>query len=109
MSERNAVHDTFTIERTYDATPARVFAAWAQAEAKARWFVGPEPWKPLERSLDLRVGGREVLKGAFAGGPVTLFEAVYHDLVPDQRLVFSYAMSMDERRISVSLVTVQMT
>jgi uncharacterized protein YndB with AHSA1/START domain len=109
MSERSATHATFTIERTYDAKPARVFAAWSQAEAKARWFIGPEPWKPLERSLDLRVGGREVLKGRFTGGPVTLFEAVYHDVVPDQRLVFAYAMSVDEKRISVSLATVQLT
>jgi uncharacterized protein YndB with AHSA1/START domain len=108
MSERSAVHDSFTIERTYDATPARVFAAWASPEAKARWFVGPESWKQLERSQQFSVGGREVLKGAFAGGPVTLFEAVYHDIVSNQRLIFAYTMYLDEKRISVSLATVQL-
>ena len=29
MTERSVTHATFVIERTYDATPARVFAAWA--------------------------------------------------------------------------------
>ena len=31
-------HDTFTLERTYPATPERVFAAWASSEAKGQWF-----------------------------------------------------------------------
>ncbi|WP_255662547.1 hypothetical protein [Myxococcus sp. RHSTA-1-4] len=38
MTERSATHATFTIERTYAASPARVFAAWSRLEAKARWF-----------------------------------------------------------------------
>jgi uncharacterized protein YndB with AHSA1/START domain len=36
MSPRSATHATFVIERTYDATPARVFAAWADRSAKAQ-------------------------------------------------------------------------
>jgi uncharacterized protein YndB with AHSA1/START domain len=38
MPERSVTHSTFVIERTYDASPARVFAAWLQPKAKARWF-----------------------------------------------------------------------
>lgn len=37
MTARSVTHDKFTIERTYPATPARVFAAFASAEAKASW------------------------------------------------------------------------
>jgi uncharacterized protein YndB with AHSA1/START domain len=107
QNERSTTHASFTIERTYQATPARVFAAWSQPEAKARWFVGPQGWTAIERSLQVRVGGREVLKGILADGPVTLFEAVYHDVIPDQRLIYTYAMTMDDRRISVSLATVE--
>ncbi len=40
MSERS-VHATFVLERTYEASPAQVFAAWATPAAKARWF-GPD-------------------------------------------------------------------
>lgn len=39
-SRRSAQHATFVIERTYDAPPARVFAAWAEPKAKAQWFAG---------------------------------------------------------------------
>jgi dihydrofolate reductase len=42
MPERFVIHDTFVIERTYPASPARVFAAWADPAVKSRWFVGLE-------------------------------------------------------------------
>jgi uncharacterized protein YndB with AHSA1/START domain len=103
------LHGTITLERSYDASPARVFAAWADAEAKARWFVGPaERWTLIERGLDFRVGGRERLKGIFGAGPVTLFEAQYHDIVPDRRIIYAYSMWHGERLLSVSLTTVEL-
>ena len=42
MSARSTQHATFVIERTYAASPARVFNAFADRAAKARWFVGPD-------------------------------------------------------------------
>ncbi len=35
------------------------------------------------------------------------YEARYQDIVPDQRIVYSYDMHLDDRRISASLGTVQ--
>src|SRR4029453_16448515 len=107
MSERSAVHDTFSIERTYDASPARVYNAWADPEAKARWFAGPDEWTQSEREFDFRVGGRENLRGGSPGGPMISFEAVYPDIVADERIVYTYDMHLDDRRISVSLATVE--
>ena len=68
MTQPSVVHAAFAIDRTYDAPPARVFAAWATAEAKARWFAGPDGWQAEIRELDFRVGGRERLRGVFPGG-----------------------------------------
>jgi uncharacterized protein YndB with AHSA1/START domain len=107
MSERSVTHATFVIERSYGAAPASVFAAWAQPQAKARWFVGPESWTLLERKLDFRLGGRERLRGIHAGGLVSAFDARYFDIVPDQRVIYSYDMHLDDKRISVSLATVE--
>ena len=42
MTERSVTHATFVIERTYHASPARVFNAFADQAAKARWFAGPD-------------------------------------------------------------------
>ena len=108
MTERNATHATFMIERTYDASPARVFAAFASKEAKTRWFAGPaDKSNELEREMDFRVGGRERLRGRWHSGMVSTFDAVYHDIVPDERIVYTYTMHLDDRKISVSLATLE--
>jgi uncharacterized protein YndB with AHSA1/START domain len=107
MTKRSVAHATFTIERQYDATPARVFAAFATREAKARWFSGPPEWGPDEGEMDFRVGGRETSQGGPKGGPVHAFDAIYQDIVPNERIVFSYDMHLDAVRISVSLTTIE--
>jgi uncharacterized protein YndB with AHSA1/START domain len=106
-SERSTVQSTFVIERTYKASPQRVFDAWAEEAAKARWFGPPE--KPAgSYSLDFREGGGEHLTIAMGdGGPVFSFDAVYQDIVPGRRIVYSYDMHRDDARISVSLATVE--
>ena len=109
MSERSVTHATFVIERTYDASPARVFAAWADPKAKARWFVGPDNWQSSNHELDFRVGGRESVSGGPDGGPVHSYDAEYRDIVPNERIVTTYEMHMDETRISVSVATVEFT
>jgi uncharacterized protein YndB with AHSA1/START domain len=107
MTERSVTHATFVIERTYDASPARVFAAWANPATKARWFAGPADWESGRYELDFRVGGRERASGGPPGGPVHIYEACYHDIVPDRRIVLTYDMYLDGTRISVSLATVE--
>lgn len=104
MTERSVTHATFVVDRTYDASPARVFAAWSQPDVKARWFGGSSG----EYELDFRIGGREFSRGGPQGGPVYTFEARYQDIVPDKRIVYAYDMHLDEARISVSLATVEL-
>jgi len=105
---RSVVHASFSLERTYDAAPALVFHALTDPVAKARWFAGGEGMTPLERTLDVRPGGRERARGRWANGLVSTFDALYFDVVPDQRLVYAYEMHLDERKISVSLATVEL-
>lgn len=103
-------HGSFSIERTYPATPARVFAAWTDIETKARWFMGPAgKWQLTRRELELRVGGRELLHGQLHGGPRTRFEARYHDIVPGERLVYAYDVYVDDEFLSVSLASVELS
>src|SRR5688500_2318869 len=108
MSERSATHGTFTLERVYDTAQARVFKAWADPAIKARWFVGPSDWQLRERSIDFRVGGTARLSGRTGSGIVSTFEAVYHDIVPEQRIIYCYDMRLDDAHISASLATVQL-
>lgn len=105
MTERSVTHATFTVERTYDASPARVFAAWAEPAAKARWFGDPDQGVE-EFELDFRIGGREFNRGKVEGQDYT-YEARYQDIVPDERIVYAYDMHAGGSRISVSLGTVE--
>lgn len=108
MTERSVTHATFTITRHYNASPARVFAAWAEKDRKAQWFGSHEGWTSQGHSVDFRTGGREHLSIAAADGVVHTFDARYQDIVPDERIVYSYDMHLNDTRISVSLATVEL-
>jgi uncharacterized protein YndB with AHSA1/START domain len=104
MTDRRVIHSTFSLERVYDTSTGRVFAAWADPVAKARWF---SPSGPHE--LEFRVGGREVNQGRNPDGQVLTFESHYHDIVADQRIAYTSALSVGENVVTVSLTTVELT
>ncbi|MGD0454398.1 MAG: SRPBCC family protein [Solirubrobacteraceae bacterium] len=103
--QRSTTHSTFVIERTYSASPQRVFDAWADPAAKARWFGPPEK---ADYSLDFRVGGREHLTVKMPDGITYAFDAVYQDIVPGCRIIHAYDMHREHARISVSLATIEL-
>jgi uncharacterized protein YndB with AHSA1/START domain len=106
---RSAAHATFHLERTYDAPVARVWKALTDETAKQKWFGGADGrWELLERRMDVRVGGSERVRGRWEGGVVSTFDATYHDVIPNERLVYSYEMHLDDKKISVSLATMQL-
>jgi uncharacterized protein YndB with AHSA1/START domain len=107
-SPRSVVHATFCIERTYPASPAQVFKALIDPAAKAKWFTGGKGYTLLAREMDVRPGGREHVKGRWETGVVSTFDAVYHDVVADERIVYAYQMHLDDRKISVSLATLEL-
>jgi uncharacterized protein YndB with AHSA1/START domain len=107
-SPRSVVHATFCIERTYPASAAQVFKALTDPAAKAKWFAGGEGYTELARHMDARPGGREHVQGRKDTGVVTTFDAIYHDVVRDERVVYSYEMHLDDRKISVSLATFEL-
>ena len=108
MRERSIEHASFSIERRYDVPAAMVFAAWADAATKARWFSEPGEWDVGPLELDFRVGGRELQRSGPAGGPVHTYSAIYWDIVANQRIVYTYEMLRDDTRVSVSLATIEL-
>ncbi len=109
MLSRSVVHGSFHLERRYAAPVERVWQALTDPAAKQKWFGGPATeWEPLERFMDVREGGRERAKGRWKSGMVSTFDAFYHDVVLHERLVYSYVMHLDDKKISVSLATMQL-
>ncbi len=103
-------HGTFTLNRTWKASPERVFRAWSDPQVKAQWFTGPpETWTLIERSLDFTVGGTEVLHGRFASGLETLFRARFHLIEPPHRLVYVYDLHHSGRFHSVTQSSLVLT
>src|SRR5574338_462096 len=108
MTKRSTTHATFVIEREYKAAPAKVFDAFANPKSKAKWWGGPAGW--VEQSpyqLDFRIGGTESVAGGPPGGTVHAYNAIYWDIVQNERIVTAYEMHLDNVRISVSLGTTE--
>ena len=108
MSQRSVVHSTFVVERSYPATPAKVFSAFSTPDAKRRWFFDPHDPMPSRHEMDFRVGGKEINAGCPSDGQMHFFNAVYQDIVPDSRIVYSYELLFGETRVSVSLTTIEL-
>src|SRR3954471_5823198 len=107
MTTRSVTYATFSLERTYDSSPARVFSAFADPRKKAQWFSGPEEWGPARQTMDFRVGGVETNVGGPPGGFVSAYEGRFMDIIPDERIVTAYTMHVDGVKLSVSLSTAE--
>jgi uncharacterized protein YndB with AHSA1/START domain len=112
MEQQSVIHSTFVIERNYPATPECVFAAFADPAKKRRWFVEGGHHEVEHYEMDFRVGGKERARFRFKDGTplkgiACANDASYQDIVPNRRVVFASTMSVGEKCISASLVTVE--
>jgi uncharacterized protein YndB with AHSA1/START domain len=101
MSDHSVKHSTFTLERSYAASPAAVFAAWSDRDTKAKWLAAEDS----RYALDFRVGGTEAVHGG--DGVDLVARSEYHDIVPDERIVYTTDLFTDEVLSTVSLTTVR--
>jgi uncharacterized protein YndB with AHSA1/START domain len=106
MTDHIVTHSTFMLERNYPHPPARVYAAFADKSQKAKWFADPDAGPELTWDFDFREGGREYNSGPFMG-QIHTFEAIYHDILENERIVYSYTMDVDGRKLSASLATLE--
>jgi uncharacterized protein YndB with AHSA1/START domain len=108
MTDRTTDHGTFVIERVLHASPAKVFHALSDPATKVRWFTPPPEWAKSDHQLDFGVGGSEHLSVSTPDGSVHTFDARYHDIVADERVIFTYDMYIGTERMSVSLTTIEL-
>jgi uncharacterized protein YndB with AHSA1/START domain len=113
MSESSVVHDTFVIERTYAAPAERVFAYLADPAKKRRWYAESDGHEVEAFNMDFQVGGVE--HSSYRMGAKTPFPGVilasdgsFEDIAPNLRVVIAATMSLGGRRISTTLVTVEL-
>ena len=107
MSRTPVTHASFTIERSYAAPPAKVFAAFADPAIKRRWFAEGEGWTVEQFDVDFRVGGFERSRFRYQGGPPITNESVYQVIQPNERIILAYAVAIDGVPLSGSLLTME--
>jgi uncharacterized protein YndB with AHSA1/START domain len=104
----SVIHKSFTIERTYPTTAARLFRAHSDPEQKRRWFAEGEGFIVDSYALDFKVGGFERSRFRFGSdGPAMTFDGVYLDIVANERIVLAYAMTIAGAAMSSSLSTIE--
>jgi uncharacterized protein YndB with AHSA1/START domain len=97
---------SLTLKRRLKASPAQVFSAWTDPQKIGRWF-GPAEARQgsVVAELDLRVGGRYRIIFKTEDGEAHEVGGTYREVVPDRRLVFSWAWHTTPERQSLVTIT----
>lgn len=110
MNEPVTRHDTIVVRRSFDASVARVFRAWAEPNYLARWHTpGDAIWTVKTMDHDFRVGGRRRMKFGPPTDEQYYEDCRYEDIVDDRRICYAMTVARGETRITTSMVTVEIT
>jgi uncharacterized protein YndB with AHSA1/START domain len=101
-----ATKPSLTIKRRLNASPAKVYAAWTEPKNLTQWF-GPPGSTMLEAVADVRPGGRYKLVAQSPEGERHEVGGVYREVVPGEKLVFTWAWHSTPERESVVTVTIK--
>jgi uncharacterized protein YndB with AHSA1/START domain len=103
MATQTAVKPSLTIKRRLKAPPAKVFAAWTDPEKVKRW-MGPGEIKAVHAESDVRVGGRYLWQMKTPSGEDHDVSGTYREVIPNEKLVFTWAWKSTPERESVVTV-----
>lgn len=102
-------HATIVMERTYSASPARVFAAWSDVEARKRWSAPADNIRIEYEAAAFREGGKDVSRCIEPGNADYVATVNYLDIRNDQRIVFAEDVVHANKRVSAALISVELT
>ena len=97
---------TLRLWHRFDATPARVFAAWTRPDALRLWWC-PAGWEPAEIEVDLRPGGHyRLAMNRQNGGQFVAVHGRFLEIETARKLVYTWHWEgafpdMPEARVTV--------
>jgi len=100
------VKPSLTLKRRLNAPPAKVYAAWTDPTQIKRWF-GPTQVETLSAAADVRVDGRYRIVMRGSDGEEHDVSGVYREVVPNEKLVFTWAWRTTPERESLVTVTLK--
>jgi len=87
-ADLSAEHE-LVVTRIFDAPRLLLFKMWTEPEHLARWW-GPRGFTGLSGRMDVRPGGTWTRSMQAPDGSVIRKHGVYREIVPPERLVFTY-------------------
>ena len=92
------------ITREFDASRDIVFKAMTDPTLLSRW-LGPRRYKTVVDAMDVRVGGKWRMRNIAADGGEHAFRGEFRDVVPSERLVWTFEYEPVAGHISVETMT----
>lgn len=80
----------FRLERTFAGSPEELFDAWTNPEVLTRWWGAEPTWTSPGCDVDLRVGGRYVLRMLDDDGELHAVAGEYREIDRPRRLVYTW-------------------
>jgi len=106
MATQTATKPSLTVKRRFKAPPAKVYAAWIDPKKVMRW-MGPGEIKGAAAECDARVGGRYRWTMRKPTGEELEISGIYREVVPNEKLVFTWAWKSAPQEESLVTVLVQ--
>lgn len=106
-TQTKTLHDTIVLERTYNASPARVFAAWESVEARLRWSVPYESAGAAYDQTEFRVGGLDIMRCGNKDDMRYKAHVRYLEILRDARIVMAESVAEDGKTRAASLITIE--
>ncbi len=98
---------TLIVKRIVQASREKIFRAWTDPEEMKKWW-GPEGCTPSSVEIDLRVGGRYRISTCRSEAGEEIFvNGEYCEIVPPERIVFTWNWEPPGMELGETLVTVE--
>jgi uncharacterized protein YndB with AHSA1/START domain len=95
-----------SIVRKFNVAPEKVWRAWTDPQALRQWMGPSDAFSVVVAETDVRVGGRYHIVMKAPNGEEHDVSGVYREVVPNQKLVYTWAWKSTPER--ESLVTMQL-
>jgi uncharacterized protein YndB with AHSA1/START domain len=102
------LHKTLTFERDVPAPVEKVFQALADPVARAQWGAPSDTAVVIYDEADFKEGGQDRFRCGSKSNPNIHGTTLYLDILTNRRIVSIETISMDGRRLCVSLTTLEL-
>jgi uncharacterized protein YndB with AHSA1/START domain len=109
MTPITTLHATLVFEREIPAPVERVFAAFADPAARARWGAPSDNTALIYDEADFREGGQDRFRCGAKADPNIHGTTRYLEIVAPRRVVSSETIVTDGKRLCASLNTLELT